>query len=276
MRKGATVGALKLKVGREAVIVAAVMCAAGVGSVIVIASHEPHPDLAAPARIVAPGLVRLDAPEGKRLLFESEANAAFLPLVSYFETQKTLTHCGPASIAMVLNALSVPAPTATAYGSYPLFTQENVLNGLTESIVTDRAVERRGMALTDVAQVLAVYGVSVDTRYAGTSSVREFRKLAVEHLERPGGHVIVNYSRTALQQDGPGHISPLGAYDADSDRFLILDVSRYKAPAVWVSTAQLFAAMAEPLAPDNARTRGFLLIRAPSDNDRRPASAPPT
>jgi hypothetical protein len=74
--------------------------------------------------------------------------------------------------------------------------------------------------------------------------------------------VIVNYSRTALGQDGPGHISPLGAYDTDSDRFLILDVSRYKAPAVWVPAEQLFAAMAEPIGPD-AGTRGFLLIRAP-------------
>ena len=75
--------------------------------------------------------------------------------------------------------------------------------------------------------------------------------------------MIVNYSRAALGQDGPGHISPLGAYDADSDRFLILDVSRYKAPAVWVLAERLFAAMAEPIGPD-AGTRGFLLIRAPA------------
>ena len=40
-----------------------------------------------------------------------------------------------------------------------------------------------------------------------------------------------------------GHISPLAAYDADTDRFLILDVSRFKYPPVWVGTAELFTAM---------------------------------
>jgi Phytochelatin synthase len=61
-------------------------------------------------------------------------------------------------------------------------------------------------------------------------------------------------------------------------RFLILDVSRYKAPAVWASTEQLFTAMAEPMGPDNAQTRGFLLIRMASDNnrDRAPVATPPT
>jgi len=136
------------------------------------------------------------------------------------------------------------------------------------------------MPLADAAEVLEAYGVSVDIHYAGASNVGTFRRLAVEHLKSSDRHVIVNYSRTALRQEGPGHISPLGAYDADSDRFLILDVSRYKAPAVWVPTAQLFAAMAEPLAPDDAQTRGFLLIRAhsagKSGRDGAPPSPPPT
>lgn len=269
--------ALKSKVGGKALVGAAILVAALAGSAIVISRDGPDPDLASPTRNVAPGLVRLDAAEGSRLLFESEANAAFLPLISHFETQKSLAHCGVASIAMVLNALDVPAPVAASYGSYRLFTQENLLNRLTDSIVTDRAVARRGMSLADVAEVLGVYGASVDMHYASGSSVERFRKIAVEYLDSPRRHVIVNYSRTALGQDGPGHISPLGAYDAESDRFLILDVSRYKAPAVWVSTEKLFGAMVEPLGPGNARTRGFLLVRSASDNglnDSPAANAP--
>lgn len=224
-------------------------------------------DLASQTRTVAPGLVRLDAPEGRQLLFESEAHEAFLPLVSHFETQKSLAHCGPASIVMVLNALAVPAPMA--FGSYRLFTQDNVFNALTDPIISDRTVARRGMALIDVARVLRAYGLSVDVRYADRSSIDEFRDQAAEHLRQPASHVIVNYSRSALGQDGPGHISPLGAYDADSDRFLILDVSRYKAPAVWVLAEQLFEAMAEPIGP-GAGTRGFLLIRAPANDGSVP------
>jgi hypothetical protein len=134
------------------------------------------------------------------------------------------------------------------------------------------------MSLANVARVLRVYGVLVDVHYAGASSAEEFRRLAAAYLARADHHVIVNYSRAALGQEGSGHISPLGAYDADSDRFLILDVSRYKAPAVWVSTEQLFQAMVQPLGPDHPRTRGFLLIRGPPapHNAGTPVASPPT
>jgi hypothetical protein len=126
-----------------------------------------------------------------------------------------------------------------------------------------------------VAQVLGVYGASVDMRYAGASDIDTFRTLAAEYLGRPDHHVIVTYSRAALGQEGGGHISPLGAYDADSDRFLILDVSRYKAPAVWVSTQRLFMAMAKQKSVDNPQTRGFLLIHAAADGGASPAVAAP-
>ncbi len=250
-----------LSQGGRGVVLTGILAATLAGSAV-ITRGGPGSDLGPPTRTVAPGLVGLDAPAGQRLLFESEARAAFLPLISHFETQKSLAHCGPAAIAMVLNALEVPAPTVAAYGSYRLFTQDNVLNERTDAITSDSSVARRGMSLADVAQVLRAYGTSVEIHYAGSSRVEMFRRLAVDHLASPGRHVIVNYSRSALGQDGPGHISPLGAYDADSDRFLILDVSRYKAPAVWVATERLFRAMAEPIKPGSERTRGFLLIRA--------------
>ena len=73
--------------------------------------------------------------------------------------------------------------------------------------------------------------------------------------------MIVNYLRGAIGQERGGHISPLAAYDADTDRFLILDVSRYKYPPVWVATEDLFTAM-NTTDPDNEhKTRGFVLIR---------------
>ncbi len=226
-------------------------------------AREHHPELAHPSRPVAAGLIAMHVDEGRQLLFESEAHAAFLPLAAYFETQLSLTHCGPASIAMVLNALGVPAPVPSIYEPHRLFTQEGVLNGLTEHIVDDSNVYRRGMLLEEVAEVLRVYDVMAEAHYAEASSIDHFRTNAVDHLEEDGRHVLVNYSRSALGQDGGGHISPLAAYDADSDRFLIMDVSRYKAPPVWVSTEQLFAAMAEPVDEAATRTRGFVLVQGP-------------
>ena len=74
--------------------------------------------------------------------------------------------------------------------------------------------------------------------------------------------MIVNYLRKALGEETGGHISPLAAYDAKADRFLILDVARYKYPPVWVKAADLFAAMDTPDAANDNKTRGFVLVTA--------------
>jgi hypothetical protein len=226
---------------------------------VATAGCEARPQLAHPAREVSSNLIPLGEAEGQRLLFESEARAPFVPLVSHFETQARVTLCGPTTLAMVLNALEAPAPAPRAYAPHRLFTQENVLNAMTRDVVSESAVARGGMSLRQAGEVLRVYGLDVETHYAGGSSMEAFRVQAMAYLSREDHHVIVNYDRAALDQSGAGHISPLAAYDAESDRFLILDVSRYKAPPVWVRTHDLFAAMAAPVS--SGRTRGFLLVR---------------
>jgi hypothetical protein len=52
----------------------------------------------------------------------------------------------------------------------------------------------------------------------------------------------------------------LAAYDAAADRFLILDVARYKYPPVWVKASELFDAMNTADAANDNRTRGHVLV----------------
>jgi hypothetical protein len=66
--------------------------------------------------------------------------------------------------------------------------------------------------------------------------------------------------RKSIGQEKGGHISPLAAYDADTDRFLLLDVARYKYPPVWISAVELFNAMNTTDSDNQDRTRGFVLI----------------
>lgn len=73
--------------------------------------------------------------------------------------------------------------------------------------------------------------------------------------------MIINYLRKALGQERGGHISPLAAYDAETDRFLILDVSRYKYPPVWATAADVFAAMDTTDSDNQNRTRGYVLVK---------------
>jgi Phytochelatin synthase len=218
------------------------------------------PEFAAPVRAVPASLVPLDSAEGRRLLFESEAHESFLPLAAHFVTQDTQSYCGVASIVMVLNALMVPAPAVSAYAPHRLFTQDNLFGDPTDGITSADRVARQGMSLRQVAQILRAYGVEAEAHLASESSLAAFRALASESLRRKDGHVIVNYARPVLGQSAVGHISPLVAYDADSDRFLILDVARYKYPPVWVEAATLFAAMSATI-EGGERTRGFVLVR---------------
>ena len=84
--------------------------------------------------------------------------------------------------------------------------------------------------------------------------------------------MIVNYLRKAIRQEKGGHISPLAAYDAETDRFLILDVSRYKYPPVWVTAPELFVAMNTTDADNQNRTRGFVLVQKAKATAAAPAN----
>ncbi|MBF3560007.1 phytochelatin synthase family protein [Burkholderia pseudomallei] len=206
------------------------------------------------------GLIDLGSLAGEQMLAESGARSAYASLGSHFVTQKTQSYCGVASLVMVLNALRVPAPAAAQYPPFHYFTQDNVLGDATERIRPRALIERHGMTLDQLGALANALGASGDVRHASDVSVDVFRADAIAHLGRPGRYVLVNYLRSRLGQQTGGHISPLGAYDAAADRFLILDVSRYKYPPVWVTTADLYAAMNTPDADSGGRSRGYVLI----------------
>jgi hypothetical protein len=207
-----------------------------------------------------PALIRLDSEAGAQLLIDSQARRAYWPLSVHFLTQKNQAYCGVASIVMVLNALGVKAPPAAGYEPFATFTQDNVLNERTEAILPQQTLIKQGMTLTELGRILGSYGVAVSVTHADDEGLERFRSVAARQLSTPGGHVLVNYLRRTIGQESGGHISPLAAYDAKSDRFLILDVSRYKYPPVWVRTADLFAAMNTPDRDNDNRHRGYVVI----------------
>ena len=63
--------------------------------------------------------------------------------------------------------------------------------------------------------------------------------------------------RRAVGQQGPPHISPIGAYDDQSDSFLVLDVNPASAGWVWMPTATLVKGMRTF---DTVENRGYILI----------------
>lgn len=208
---------------------------------------------------VYPNLIPLNSTEGEQLLLTSIAQRDYLPLSAYFLTQKNPAYCGVASMVMVLNALSIPAPVAPELGNSHTFTQDNVFNDQMRQIRSAIDVSFRGMTLDQLGQFLASHSVKAEVHYGSDTTLDEFRRLAIKNLQEPNNFVVVNYLRRSINQQQAGHISPVAAYHQESDRFLIMDVSRYKYPPVWVSAEELWKAMVTQDS-DSGKTRGFVLV----------------
>ncbi|MBN9021667.1 MAG: phytochelatin synthase family protein [Rhizobiales bacterium] len=204
-------------------------------------------------------LIAYDNEEGQALLLGAEARNDFFPLSSHFVNQINPAFCGPASISMVLNALDVPRPPSPLTLGLGLFDQENVFTPATEAVKPKADILNGGMTLDQLGGILAAHGLKADVHHAADASLDAFRTAAVEVIGDGNRFILVNYLRSAIGQEKGGHISPLGAYDADTDRFLILDVSQYKYPPVWVEAKALFGAM-DTVDSDGGKTRGYVVV----------------
>lgn len=234
--------------------------------------------------LAAPALVEFASDEGLARLARASARADFALLANQFEPQSNNAFCGPTSAAIVLNALYAGRPDLPrdrsrlrpddsrhlppgADISLPRFTQENVVERgpksraqvLGEPIrVGERTIKDFGYQLAQFEDLLRANGarvrrVVVDDRLPEAAVRAEL----IDNLQRGGDYVVVNYLRQAVGQNGGGHHSPLGAYDAATDSFLVLDVNPGSTNWVWVPAATLIAAMRTF---DTLENRGYVLV----------------
>ena len=217
-------------------------------------------------------LVEWNTNKSMRLLSESRYKIDFFTLSNHFETQITKAYCGVASSVIVLNSLSPSIesiPTATYvldesaehYSSrlyFKRFTQKNILIGTPKHPKDINSMPDAGLQLQQLADLISSHGVSVTKRVITKQwSLEKMKRDMKQNLSNPNDYIIINYSRKVLGQKGGGHISPIGAYDADSDRFLIMDVNPNKVPWVWVKSKDLWNSMNTF---DTIENRGYLLI----------------
>ena len=209
---------------------------------------------------VAPQLIPFSSSEGEQLLIESQSRQDYFLLSNQFVTQLNQAYCGVASSVMVLNALGLPAPVAPQYKPFKLFTQENFFEPEeTKKVVPPEQVAKRGMTLAQLGGLLTSHGAKVQVYYGADVELAQFRSLLLKNLAERNNFAIVNFLRASIGQERGGHISPIAAYNQRTDRFLLLDVSRYKYPPVWVKAADLWQAI-RTTDSDSGKTRGFVLV----------------
>jgi len=88
---------------------------------------------------------------------------------------------------------------------------------------------------------------------------KDLRALLQSKLRDDGQFVLVNYLRTTLKQKGGGHWSVLAAYDAETDRVLILDVAKFKYTPAWVDIPTLRTAI-DTMDTTSNKPRGLILV----------------
>ncbi len=210
----------------------------------------------AQAKELLPGaLVPFSSSSGLALL-KRDATVTTLKLLEHFTTQQNGTYCGIASAVIVLNAKHKTPPADPRYAPYTYFTQESFFTDEVQAIITPEEVAQRGIDLNQLTQAMQTYGLKAQSYFSDDLTEATFKEILTTALSKQH-FVIVNFLRTELRQKGRGHHSPIAAYDEQTDRFLILDVARFKYGSYWVKSHDLWRAVNTV---DQSAYRGFIVI----------------
>ena len=228
-----------------AIVVAMTTALASSGIAWYVFSAPPAEHLA-----LARDLIDGTTTQGRQLLAATPAKSDYDQLNPYFVPQSRRAFCGVASSAIVINA---------ALHQRPAVTQETLFTPTASAVRSELAVSFSGLTLDQLANIIRAHGLQVQVVHAAQSSLELFRNTARATLAEPLTFLIINYDRATLEQDGGGHISPVGAYSPETDRMLVLDVAAYKYPYTWVPASKLWSAL-NTIDPDSGKTRGYLLV----------------
>jgi len=192
-------------------------------------------------------LFAVESAEGQKMLARANFKADYAALASNYEPQELVSFCGVASSVTVLNALGKKT------------NQSDFFTDDVSDVKSRFSVMFGGMALSELTNLLEKHNTKGVMTYASDSSLEEFRNILKRNLSNPENYLLVNYQREVLEQGTVGHISPLGAYDNESDYVLIMDTAAHKYPPTWVPVSLLFDAMNTADASSGV-TRGYLEV----------------
>lgn len=184
-------------------------------------------------------------------------------LSPYYIPQMSSSACSLATVATLINALRGLPPLAS-----DMLVTQTTLRDTVGSTDWARQTEEHGEGVTwaefkaYVALSLKAYGLEADIetfKPADTSpaTLAQLRRLLADNERTDTDIAIVYYNQGVVtgDYDGP-HLSPIGAYDADGRRVLIMDVDRQWYGPYWTSDEKLLEAMLRPTSPEHGILSG--------------------
>jgi hypothetical protein len=191
----------------------------------------------------------------------------FWTLLAFYVPQATDAACSVASITMALNAMrGLPQ-----FAADPIVTQQRLLERVADERwvaataqggfgVTWAELEhylREGLRTYHVPAALDVWRPSDSS----PATLKELRDLLAEN-ERSSSDVILGvFDQGVLTGDvNIGHVAPIGAYDQQTNRVLVMDVDREWYAPYWVADELLLESMLRP-GPQDPERGGLLRVR---------------
>lgn len=193
----------------------------------------------------------------------------FWSLIPYYAGQETPGACSVASVAMLINGARIGRKLTI---DDKLATHQELLK-TTNNPGWVRSISKGGRGVTldqlgiFVEQSLKAYGISgssVEVVHVEATSpaLREkIRKTLVENEISAKNFIIANFNQKVYTDDADvGHIAPVGAYDENRKRVLILDPDRDWYEPYWVSEEVFIKGMStqDKVASKN---RGYVWIK---------------
>jgi hypothetical protein len=211
------------------------------------------------AQAAEPEVIYWDSSAGKAIRARIVPDADFWQLIPWFTEQVNQTYCGVASAVNVLNAMPIKKPVDPIYAPHAYFTQSNFFTAEVANVITPQTVRAQGMTRDEMVKTLSRHGVKATSVAGDRVDESALRVLMQKALGDDGQFVLANFSRAALGQAGEGHWSALAAYDAASDRVLILDVSKYMYAPEWIGINTLRKAI-DTLDTMSNKKRGLVFV----------------
>jgi hypothetical protein len=174
-------------------------------------------------------------------------------LSEYYFPQTTNCGCSAASAAMALNALRHRLDS-----DEPALDDQSLLAAVSDPVWMERTAEDGGgVTLTDLEDSIrtaldclridgSVHTLGCDLEDGAL--LEALREALVRNEASPDSVMLAYYNQSVVTGDPEGglHVSPIGAFNAEADRVLLMDVDQECCLPYWTSTETLLAALTTP------------------------------
>jgi hypothetical protein len=202
--------------------------------------------------------------------FQKHTSPQFWTLIPYYVPQADESACSVASVAMIVNAARVGKKLST---EDQLVTQKELVQKVKNSAWKKSGLMTAGVTLdqlgTLVEESLKSYGIIpkkievVHTENRSESTQKKLHEALLEMQNNPKEFMIANFLQGAYTSDGDyGHIAPIGAFDSELKRVLVLDPDRSWYEPYWISEETFLQGMASQ-DKQSDQSRGYVRITLP-------------